>query len=174
MMNESSVTDYSAVEYLDQLAGALAQREHALGGAVSDGPSSGELQELAETFSGVLQVEQDRFLTPHEIWATMKTVASVADKWKDPEADPVGREAWMFLEECIQLFGQELEEAVPESADEHRRWANLRTASHCLARDAWRQQRNPSLQTPFGAIMPVAIPTPDTTAFPATTAMHNS
>jgi hypothetical protein len=136
-------------EYLYVVAESLGQREDGIGGLAPDGPSSEEVRAAADFMKAFLDKENRSGYTPNELWEAMNYLATISDKWIDPEADPLGNDAREFLENSIHEIGKLLDHCLPNAADNQRRWADLRALNHCLQRNMLRERNNPSFLTRF-------------------------
>ena len=133
----------TAVDWYAHYARLAEQREAEVGHPLQNCPTAAELWSVAESTRAMLAGDGDR--TPAEVWTYMQELAAISDKWVDPENDPIGAELHGVLEKTIYNLRLSLEKTVPESTESGQRWADLRAAKNCVARQAHRKSVNPPL-----------------------------
>ncbi len=74
----------------------------------------------------------------------MQALATISDKWVDPESDSIGAELHPRIELAIDSLRKELQTALPDGAATLQQWASLRIVAPCARRAMHRQRLNPS------------------------------
>lgn len=144
METADSGTRANREEFLSVVADQITERESANGCPWSDGPTAAEFRDLCPQLLSAGQSGRPGY-TPTEIWALMNAIATVSDKWVDPDNDPIGRLIQPMLEQIIENLGRTLDIALPDTAAKRIQWTNLRVATHCIERRIRYEAAHPSM-----------------------------
>lgn len=131
---EEHLPAFASPEDLSAVAELFIQREDGIGGVAFGCPRSEDIKCAALAIRTMIDKLNAGELPTGDVWRTAEILGDISAMWIDAEQDPIGFEAFDYIEYCIHMMLSDLKKILPEQAEQIQQWDNLRVAQRCIQR----------------------------------------